>query len=310
MAPSSAWGVSEREPLLEGAPRGRPPRGRAATIASAACWSGRFDGSSAGSPLARQAAAVHLVERDQRRAPHGRARVRRPSSVPSRSSIRMSAKRRACSRKRSPPARTRRAARARPSSRAGDPARSRPRGGPGAREPGAASEGRRSRRGHPAGPPRGPRPGGRTHPSRRAPPGSARRARQRPDAVAPDSRRRGREGRPVRADLDRMVADDARVVQELGARPAPVDLQSAGILSFDGADAVDAALDLRLGDLRRRAADAEPAAGVDDEQAAVGVFQHIGRMEVRCRSRRGSLRLEPERRPRRARRCAAGCGGG
>src|SRR5207237_18952 len=46
------------------------------------------------------------------------------------------------------------------------------------------------------------------------------------------------------------------------------------------ADAIDAALDLRLVDARRRAADAEPAAGVDDDQAAVGILEDIGRMEV------------------------------
>src|SRR5439155_20090754 len=46
------------------------------------------------------------------------------------------------------------------------------------------------------------------------------------------------------------------------------------------ADAVNGSLDIRLGDLRGRATDAEPTARVDDEQAAVGVFEHIGRMEV------------------------------
>ena len=46
------------------------------------------------------------------------------------------------------------------------------------------------------------------------------------------------------------------------------------------ADAVDAAEDIGLGDLRRGTADAEPAAGVDHQQAAVGVLDEAGRVKV------------------------------
>ena len=49
-------------------------------------------------------------------------------------------------------------------------------------------------------------------------------------------------------------------------------------LSF--ADAIDGACDVRLGHDRRRAANAEPAAGVDHQDAAVGVLEDVGRMEV------------------------------
>src|SRR5262249_24268561 len=46
------------------------------------------------------------------------------------------------------------------------------------------------------------------------------------------------------------------------------------------ANSVDRPFDLRFGDLRRRAADAEPAARVDHQQTAVGVFEHVGGMKV------------------------------
>ena len=42
----------------------------------------------------------------------------------------------------------------------------------------------------------------------------------------------------------------------------------------------DPAEDVRLVHLRRGAADAEPAAGVEEEQRAVGVLEHVGRVEV------------------------------
>jgi hypothetical protein len=39
--------------------------------------------------------------------------------------------------------------------------------------------------------------------------------------------------------------------------------------------------DVWLGDLRRRAADAEPTAGVDQEQTSVGGFEDVSRVKVR-----------------------------
>ena len=47
---------------------------------------------------------------------------------------------------------------------------------------------------------------------------------------------------------------------------------------------------VRLVELRRRAAQLVPAAGVDHEQAAVGVLDHVGRVEVEVVARRGSPR--------------------
>ena len=44
--------------------------------------------------------------------------------------------------------------------------------------------------------------------------------------------------------------------------------------------AVDRARHVRLGQLRRRATQLVPGAGVDDEQAAVGVLDDVGRVEV------------------------------
>jgi len=46
------------------------------------------------------------------------------------------------------------------------------------------------------------------------------------------------------------------------------------------AHAVYPAQDVGLPQLRGRAAELVPAAGVHDQQAAVGVFQHVGRMEI------------------------------
>ena len=79
----------------------------------------------------------------------------------------------------------------------------------------------------------------------------------------------------------------ARVVQQFrqfdGRRIRPVDLRPSRVLGLrhvPPTDPVNAPLDVRLGDLRGRAADAEPAAGVDDQQAAVGVLQDVGRVEI------------------------------
>ena len=45
-------------------------------------------------------------------------------------------------------------------------------------------------------------------------------------------------------------------------------------------DAIDRAQHVRLLELRGRAAELVPAAGIDDDQAAVGVLEHVGRVEV------------------------------
>ena len=63
----------------------------------------------------------------------------------------------------------------------------------------------------------------------------------------------------------------------------PSDLLSAWILNVVRAgafDAVDGAKDVWFVQVGRRAAEFVPAARVDDEQAAVGVLQHVRRMEV------------------------------
>ena len=48
----------------------------------------------------------------------------------------------------------------------------------------------------------------------------------------------------------------------------------------DPADAVDATENVGLFQLRRRTTQFVPAAGIDNEQTAVGVLQHVGRMEI------------------------------
>ena len=61
-------------------------------------------------------------------------------------------------------------------------------------------------------------------------------------------------------------------------------------LRADLSDAIDRPQHVGLHELRRRAAELVPAAGVDDEQAAVGVFEHVGRMEVDVVARRRNRR--------------------
>ena len=63
----------------------------------------------------------------------------------------------------------------------------------------------------------------------------------------------------------------------------PVQLESARVAQFDGADfthAIDRAEHIGLGELRSGATDFVPAAGVHDEQAAIGVLEHIGGMKI------------------------------
>ena len=72
-------------------------------------------------------------------------------------------------------------------------------------------------------------------------------------------------------------------------------VRSAGVIVFQASErprgsatrrrafaphAIDRAEHVRLGELRRRATELVPGAGVDHEQAAIGVFDHVGRMEV------------------------------
>jgi len=88
----------------------------------------------------------------------------------------------------------------------------------------------------------------------------------------------------VGADVQRPVAHrKPGIAQQARGGLLPVDLQSARVVEFRRvhlADSIDAALDLRLVDARGRAADAEPSARVDHDQAAVRVLEHVGRVEV------------------------------
>ena len=122
--------------------------------------------------------------------------------------------------------------------------------------------------------------------------------RRRPDRVAPCFGRLGR--------LDRLCEHRHRVLasfrhrlngasahrrsfvaqqagQFFGRQFRPRQFQAARVADVrrtTAANPIDAAQHIRLMQLRRRAAELVPAAGVDDQQAAVGVFQHVGRMEI------------------------------
>ena len=64
-------------------------------------------------------------------------------------------------------------------------------------------------------------------------------------------------------------------------------------------DSIDRSEHVGLVELRGRAAELVPAAGVDDDQAAVGVFEHVGRVEVEVRAGDEVFVLGRERRARR-----------
>ena len=93
---------------------------------------------------------------------------------------------------------------------------------------------------------------------------------------------------PADTFVDRALANGvARVVEQFDQRRRrflfPIDSQASRIdhrRHPAATDAVDPAEHVRLGELGRRAASIEPAARVDDQQTAVGVFQHIGRMKL------------------------------
>ena len=79
----------------------------------------------------------------------------------------------------------------------------------------------------------------------------------------------------------------------------PVDVVSARIVdrsAIFASNSIDRSQNVRLGDLRRRTSDSKPAAGVDDEQAAVGVFQNIGRVKVATRTAQKVFDFGSERR--------------
>ena len=108
--------------------------------------------------------------------------------------------------------------------------------------------------------------------------------RKRPHGVSPDADGRAVQRCGIGARVDRAVADgETGIAEQVRVRLLPGDLQPARILDFRrilAADAIDAALDLRLVDARRRAADAEPAARVDHDEASVGVLEDVGRVEI------------------------------
>ncbi len=123
-------------------------------------------------------------------------------------------------------------------------------------------------------------------------------ARQRPDGIAPGRgpRRTLQQGGERiyggRTDLRQLrhrlgahcrplVVEQRRELLRAGCRPPDAGAARIGDAPRTAAlHAVDRAEHIRLGQLRRRATELVPGTGVDDEQAAVGVFDDVGRVEV------------------------------
>lgn len=84
-----------------------------------------------------------------------------------------------------------------------------------------------------------------------------------------------------------------------GGRVGPGELQTARVRRHDPVDfahAVDRAVDLRLADLGCGTPHGQPSTGVDHEQTAIGVFQHIGWMKVDARrTEKDLVRSAPSR---------------
>ena len=69
----------------------------------------------------------------------------------------------------------------------------------------------------------------------------------------------------------------------LGAHPGPIDTPAARVgpfLTAGAADAIDRPQHVRLPKLRGGAAQLVPAARVHDDQAPVGILEHVGWMKV------------------------------
>ena len=101
------------------------------------------------------------------------------------------------------------------------------------------------------------------------------------------------------------VADGGAGVGEVGGgfggcERSPLYLVSVRIGHFSGSCAahpVNGSLQVGLGHLRQRAAFNEPAARFHHEQAAVGIFQHVGRVEILILGREKNLVFGAERSP-------------
>jgi hypothetical protein len=142
-------------------------------------------------------------------------------------------------------------------------------------------------------------------------------ASQRPYGIAPGfNGRRGAKGccqirhclpSSLAEILDRTVAhswpwfiQQSHEIRPFHARP--IQLQPTRVLnprSILSADAVNRSQHVSLGELRGWAAQLVPGASVNNDQAAIGVFQHIRRMEVRIGGNQKIAILRVEGRTRR-----------
>ena len=124
-------------------------------------------------------------------------------------------------------------------------------------------------------------------------------ARERPDGVAPRLRRtptfshvRSSAGTAPLPSLPswrsaRLCtagrASSSSAASSAGRHRVPGEAEAARVVTARralAADAVDRAEHVRLGELRGGTAQLVPRAGVDHEQAAVGIFEHVGRMKI------------------------------
>ena len=75
----------------------------------------------------------------------------------------------------------------------------------------------------------------------------------------------------------RVVGDEPRAVRSLAQ------FRSSWIVEFRCTlppDSIDRTQHIRLLELRSRTAEFVPAAGIDDDQAAIGILEHVGRVKV------------------------------
>ena len=97
-----------------------------------------------------------------------------------------------------------------------------------------------------------------------------------------------RSGSPVYQCLPGAVANPGALVSQQAGEVSmgsvlPVDFTAEGVsgsCSTFSADPVDGSAELGFGELGCRTAPAEPAAGIDDQQASIVVLQHIGGVKV------------------------------
>ncbi len=85
------------------------------------------------------------------------------------------------------------------------------------------------------------------------------------------------------ASVARLTTAGSLIREPTGFRLVPIQLEAAGVRNAMRPfllNPIDGAQNIWLGDLRSWATDHVPTARVGNQQAAIGVFDHIGRMKI------------------------------